>query len=107
MGWAGLEVSIRLAAGFSWELLSAGPVVKAGALVLKSIGIWIAVGSVSVWGTTFHTLSQCYLKTNYRHMCHGICIEVRGQLLGVASFVSPPCMFRGLNSVLGSMHLTH
>lgn len=42
---------------------------KAGTLVLKSIGIWIVVGSVSVWGTTFQTLSQCYLKTNYICVC--------------------------------------
>lgn len=31
------------------------------------------------------------------HMCHSMCIEVRGQLLGVISFLSP-CSCQGLNS---------
>lgn len=37
---------------------------EAGAPVLKSIGIWIVAGSVSVWGITFETFVPMLFKNS-------------------------------------------
>lgn len=42
---------------------------EAGAPVLKSIGIWIVAGSVSVWGITFETFVPVLFKNKLRFVC--------------------------------------
>lgn len=39
-----------------------------------------------------------YMYDGEGHVCHNVCVEVRGQLHGVGSLLPPLCEHQGLNS---------